>query len=538
MWWIALYLPQWPLEALGTPLPDAVEEGGHIICVGPAAAQAGVHLGMSLPAAEVRRPGLKVLARRPEQEAQALRMIAMAALRFSPNLHLRPDGFLIEVQSSLRLFGGPLRLWRQLQGVIHEFKVSHYLAAGPFPETAWLLARVRGPGPGQAQARHRRLPNALRLGVTQSRDLQALRPALDALPVPLVLQAWGAPSTTAGLLQGLGVHTLGEWRALPRAGLQRRLGPDAMRLLDAAYGQASDPRAFWAPPPTFDERLDLPERIAELEGLIPALQQLLQALQGWLVAQARLAGAMALHLLHEARRHEPLPDTVHRLQLAAPEQRADALQRLWGERLHRQPLVAPVVALRLVLQASERPETQDLQQALPMATRRQPGSQDPAVTRQALAHLLDRLQARLGEQAVQGLRCRDDHRPERASSTVTLTGPAAALGVADGVPDQPTDGPLRPAPRPTPQPLPRPLPRPLWLLDEPEPLTEHQGRLVHRGTALVLRTRPERIEAGWFDDEPVCRDYYVAEDTDHRLCWIYREHRAQAQGWFLHGWFN
>jgi protein ImuB len=61
---------------------------------------------------------------------------------------------------------------------------------------------------------------------------------------------------------------------------------------------------------------------------------------------------------------------------------------------------------------------------------------------------------------------------------------------------------------------------------------------VHRGTALVLRTRPERIEAGWFDDEPVCRDYYVAEDTDHRLCWIYREHRAQAQGWFLHGWFN
>jgi protein ImuB len=529
MWWIALYLPQWPLEALGIPLPDAVEEGGHIICVGPVAARAGVHRGMSLPAAELRLPGLKVLARRPQQEAQALRMIAMAALRFSPNLHLRPDGFLIEVQSSLRLFGGPLRLWQQLQRVTHEFKVSNHLAAGPFPETAWLLARVRGPG--QVQARHSRLSNALPLGVAQSRSIEALRPALDALPVSLVLQAWEAPPAVDGLLQGLGVRTLGEWRALPRAGLQRRLGPDAMLRLDAAYGQAADPRAFWAPPPTFDERLDLPERTAEFEGLVPALQQLLQALQGWLMAQGRLAGAMALHLLHEARRHEPLPDTVHRLHLAAPEQRADALQRLWGERLQREPLSAPVVALRLVLQASERAQTQDLQQALPMATRLQPGSQDPADTRQALAHLLDRLQARLGEEAVQGLHCRDDHRPERASAAINLTGKAAALAVVEGVVDRPAPGSMA-------QPLPRPLPRPLWLLDKPEPLTEHRGRLVHRGTALVLRTRPERIEAGWFDGEPVCRDYYVAEDADHRLCWIYREHRAQAQGWFLHGWFN
>ena len=523
MWWIALYLPQWPLEALGTPRPEAVEEGGHIIGVAPAAAQAGVQLGMSLPAAEVRRPGLKVYARRPEQEALALRMIALAALRFSPNLQLRSDGLRIEVQASLRLFGGPVRLWRQLQEVIGTFKVSHHLAAGPFPETAWLLARVRGPW--QAQPQRRPLTQAPPLGVASSRRLETLSPALDALPVPLVLQAWGAPPATHHLLQGLGVATLGEWRALPRSGLRRRLGPDAMRLLDTAYGQAADPRAFWVPPPTFNERADLPERSTDLEVITQALQHLLQALQGWLVAQGRLASALALHLLHEARRHETLPDTVHILRLAAPEQRAAALQRLWGERLHRQPLVAPVVALRLVLQASERPETQDLQQALPMTTRLQPGSQDPADTRQALARLLDCLQARLGEQAVQGVRCRDDHRPERASCAVTLTGNAASAP-ASALASAPADAPVQHAPRP------------LWLLDKPEPLVEHRGRLMHRGAALVLRTRPERIEAGWFDDEPVCRDYYVAENTDHCLCWIYREYRAEAQGWFLHGWFN
>ncbi|NBU50643.1 MAG: DNA polymerase Y family protein, partial [Betaproteobacteria bacterium] len=55
---------------------------------------------------------------------------------------------------------------------------------------------------------------------------------------------------------------------------------------------------------------------------------------------------------------------------------------------------------------------------------------------------------------------------------------------------------------------------------------------------LVLRTRPERIEAGWFDGQPVCRDYHVAEGLDHRLCWVFRERRSPNQGWFLHGWFN
>ena len=55
---------------------------------------------------------------------------------------------------------------------------------------------------------------------------------------------------------------------------------------------------------------------------------------------------------------------------------------------------------------------------------------------------------------------------------------------------------------------------------------------------LVLRTRPERIEAGWFDGQPVCRDYHVAEGLDHRLCWAFRERRSPNQGWFLHGWFN
>jgi len=550
MWWIALYLPQWPLEALGTPRPDAVEDAGGLVCVGPAAAQAGVCPGMGRAAAELCLPGLTLRSRQPEQEARALRTLALAVLRFSPNLQLRPDGLLIEVQASLRLFGGPLRLWQQFQQVIAPFDVSIHLAAAPFSEAAWLLARVRSPWRQMGQLHGCGLglppfglpytpPPGPSLGVAQSRQAAAVHPALDALPVSLVLQAWQAPQSTHQLLEGWGVATLGQWRTLPRAGLKRRLGQDAMQRLDCAYGQAPDPRPFWVPPAAFDERLELPERSSDLSLITHALQHLLQALEGWLVAQGRLARALTLHLQHQTRRHEAWPDTVYPLHLAAAEHAAQALQRLWAERLQRQAVVAPVVALRLVLRVSEQAESPDLQQALPWSTRAQisalqhPQNQDPAETQHALARLLDRLQARLGEQAVQGLRCHDDHRPEKASARVALTDLAlAAVSTFSGSADRPA------RPNETLAAGLPDMPRPFWLLAEPEPLEELQGRPVHQGAVLVLRTRPERIEAGWFDGEPVCRDYQVAEGADHRLRWVFRERRGPELGWFLHGWFN
>ena len=81
-------------------------------------------------------------------------------------------------------------------------------------------------------------------------------------------------------------------------------------------------------------------------------------------------------------------------------------------------------------------------------------------------------------------------------------------------------------------------PRPVWLLPEPLRLPERDGVPVH-GSPLVLLSRAERIEAGWFDGALVCRDYHVAEGEDHRLRWIYRT-RCETGGemaWYLHGLF-
>jgi protein ImuB len=112
-----------------------------------------------------------------------------------------------------------------------------------------------------------------------------------------------------------------------------------------------------------------------------------------------------------------------------------------------------------------------------------------------------------------------DHRPERAGVPQPATRARAVAATATAS-------------------APPPQPRPLWLLPEPLLLAERDGQPVH-GSPLVLRSRAERIEAGWFDGQLVCRDYHVAEGADHRLRWIFRARggTGREMAWYLHGLF-
>jgi len=116
----------------------------------------------------------------------------------------------------------------------------------------------------------------------------------------------------------------------------------------------------------------------------------------------------------------------------------------------------------------------------------------------------------LGPQGVQGVAAEAEHRPERASRACEPGAVSAA----------PARG-----------------PRPLWLLAAPQPLREVGARPHYRETALALVAGPERIESGWWDDDDVKRDYFVAQTPDHATLWIYRDSRA-PRGWYLHGVFS
>jgi protein ImuB len=132
----------------------------------------------------------------------------------------------------------------------------------------------------------------------------------------------------------------------------------------------------------------------------------------------------------------------------------------------------------------------------------------PAPPREAVADLVERLAARLGERGVLRAERVADARPERAFRLIPATRPPGA-----GTP--------RSGPRGR---------RPARLFDPPRLVADAEAP-VPRGFRLLRG--PERIETGWWDGEEAARDYHELEDGDERRYWGFR-----ADGrWYLHGCF-
>jgi protein ImuB len=493
--WLAVYLPGLPLEALALPPADGgrvvLDAVGaqRIVCVAdPTARAAGVRPGMPWSSARLLCPGLQSHTRAPVQEAALLKTLALTCSRFTPQLVVRQTGqagLWLHVGPSLRLFGGLRALVADLRASLAACGMQARLGAAPTPLAAWLFARLPRPGAGAWQQR------------------------LGALPLVPALAVLDAAPRLAELLQGIGARTLADVRALPRAGLQRRGGGELLAQLDRAWGDAPDPQRWFVFPPRFALGLELLQRADDALALAFAAQRLVQALAGWLGAQWLAAAAFSLWLQHETTgRHAQAPTRL-RVELGQPSRQAPQLMTLLRERLQRCALPAPVYGLRLVADEVQ-----------PDAGRAATLWSDATQQADDLRALLDRLSARLGAEQVCRLAPVADHRPEHAMQAWPAIGapPPRALDVS--VPD---------------------LPRPAWLLPAPLPLpTAADGRPQLGGRPLVLRSRAERIEAGWFDERGAAsRDYHVAEASDHRLCWVYRERGGGADArWYLHGLFG
>lgn len=270
-----------------------------------------------------------------------------------------------------------------------------------------------------------------------------------------------------------------------------------LRLIDRALGRHPDPRVPYVSPPVFERHLSLPALVWEIEGLVFAVRRLLLELVGFL--QARDAGVLCLDvaLVHEEARH-----TLIALKLSVATRDLQHLLDVLRMRLERVKLPAAVEAVRCtarhILAFAALPPGPTL-----FASTDTPEEEG--------YWLLERLRARLGAEAVQGLGVVADHRPERAWRYTALEHPKPS-GVS-----------------------PLPLPRPLWLLEQPTRLRPINERL-HLGGILELTTGPERLESGWWDGEDVVRDYFVAKNPCGTRFWIFRE-RDCPQRWFLHGLF-
>jgi protein ImuB len=501
MLWACLLLPSLPLDVFARAVapddvhrPFVVASGGHyprVVAVNAAARAAGIRRNQLISAALALAPAVAMRDRDISAEEAALADIATLLLAFTPGTSLAlPNAVLAEIEGSVRLFGGLPRLLQQLLQQAQSRGYDALLALAPTPIAALLLAR----------AQH----------ATLVLDADALPGALAALPLALL----DIDADTLATLKAAGISTFGAAQALPRAGLARRFGQRVVDMLDRALGRAPDPREPYRPPPRFERRLPLPVPVDTVEALGFGVNRLVNDLGDWLLARGLGVTRMSLALVHERHvRERGTPSTLVTFALGAPARTPAHLNSVLRERLARVELPASVEAIAL---------TGD--ETAPLASRNLgllPEDEAAAV----IVPLVDRLRSRLGDRAVATLATQSEHRPELAVRE-ELPAPSRKLGV--------TARNRRATGKPADRDLAITSPRPLWLLGEARPLgAELEAR------PWILRDGPERIESGWWDGRDCRRDYFVAENPQGEIVWIYRDHRYGTDDgeWFLHGLF-
>jgi protein ImuB len=394
----------------------------------------------------------------PIQDKHALKALASWAGQFSSWVCFDTERRLLwlEIGSSLRYFSGLAVLLEKIAAGLNALELAAHSGVAPTPEAAALLAR-------------------------QPQALPVLK--LNHLPQAIASRSLGELAMMPAIIGGLqasGVTTVGELLALPRDALARRWGMQLTDYLQRLLGERPDPRKPYRVPQTYHRRFDFAEAVKTVEGLLFPLRRILYELQGYL--RGRDAALQALNVTF---RHHDHADTVLTLRTTEPQRDALRLFVLVREKLERTQLPGAVMEIRIAVERFV--ALRDTQLHL-----WDEGQRDNT----GWSDLLDKLRARLGDQAVRRLGLRDDHRPEKAWCVEEET---ATANLPPTFPD-----------------------RPLWLLS-PQPI-QRLPKLL--GT-------PERIEAGWWTGEDSRRDYYIAQTAEGSRWWLYRE--AATSRWFLQG---
>jgi protein ImuB len=313
--------------------------------------------------------------------------------------------------------------------------------------------------------------------------------------LPIAVLSW--PVEIEVRLRRFGVLTVGDLLRLPRGGLARRIGYDRLAELDRAMGRQPEVRRDFLAPERYEDRVPLEFEI-ETTGLLSVIiERRLERLQRFLNRRNLAIEQLQIDLKHRAHEITAVP-----LGLAQPTADMAHAAQLLREQLTRVQLPAPVTSLsiRVGKLHGANGTTGDL-----LLSKGQ--TLDPIA---AQARLLERLQSRLGRDAIRSLQARTDHRAEFAHSTPEATVESLA--------------PIKRSPIRS--------PRPLWLLAKPRPL--RANKTMMSGRRLV---GPETIDTGWWDELLVCRDYFRARSPAGALGWIFRD-REQGGAWHLHGLFG
>ncbi|MBO0740559.1 MAG: DNA polymerase Y family protein [Hyphomicrobiaceae bacterium] len=517
--------------------------GTRIVSLNRAAQRAGLTKDELLSNARSKVANLQVRDADPVADSDALRRLALWCLRYTPKVApwdeaSGADGLFLDIEGCAHLFGGEERLLADLAARLKAFRLVARLAIADTAGTAWAVAHCEQNGTIVASGGEMRILHAL----------------------PLIALRLGEDSQR--LMHRLGLRRIGEILHQPRAPFAARFQAELLRRLDQALGHAPEPLMFVIEPPVYRAQACFTEPIMAQEHVLQAATHLLEVLGRDLERDA--VGIRLLRLLLFRVDGEVLS---LELGLAAPSRDAQHIAQLIGLRLYRlgneleadYGFEAAAVHVRNAESLAER------QASL--------GLHEDGASPEELARLIDRLQQRLGRNAVRQLHPRQSHTPERAVRVLpaspsrllccpsqhkpTKSIQAERKQKADRGEEKRQIATLADVTMPHLRLRPEEAwaetiaaPRPLLLLDRPEPAdvlaVVPDGPPRHfrwRGVLhqIAQAQGPERIAPEWWRHTAEgTRDYYLVEDAQGCRFWLYREGlygEGATPRWFVHGIF-
>ena len=500
---------------------DQIKNAWRITHLDEAAELTGLCHHQSLSDARAICPHVEVAYEDAEADQLLLEAIADWCDRYTPLVSLDiPDGIMLDITGCAHLFGGEKLLADELLSRLFLQGFAASGAVASTPGAAWAASRFSTP---------------LSI-VTENRDEQETE--IQPSPVPLIesgneeealavlpLAGLRLDSETLGGLAKLGLRTIGQVMARPRAPLTRRFGKLLLLRMDQALGLVEE---------AITSRLPVPELMAERKlaepiGRVEDIETLVERLAKCLCSDLEKRGAGVRNIDLALFRTD---GKVIRLGVgtSSPLRDPQSISRLFNDR------IAAIyddfdtgLGFEIGRLSALQVEPCDFEQTSLLM-----GNDN----RNEFSHLIDKLGARLGLSRIIRMMPGETHLPEKVDNNICLTG------------NYENEQDIR-------EDFFHPV-RPMRLLQSPEPIEAIAS--VPEGPPVRFRWRkklhvvvhvegPERISDEWWNSNEIghqtirhTRDYFRIEDDKGYRYWLYRQglyaSETNLPRWYMHGIFS
>tara|TARA_B100000029_G_scaffold479810_1_gene527203 strand:+ start:1536 stop:3074 length:1539 start_codon:yes stop_codon:yes gene_type:complete len=469
--WMALYFPSLPLLATGqhcnnnpVAICEKIDSDSTLIFANTAAQIIGVNSGMLSSEIDAFRPHIQILERNRKKEKAIIEQLSVIANDWSPTVVVKDNLILLlEIGSTLRSHNGLTPLTKLIKQSIPSEIEDYHMAITPTPESAKLCV----------------MDNRNTYLVTYAQLVSHIR-NISVNKIELSKQQYK-------FLFDLGIKTIGDLFRLPRSGIIQRFGFDFLNYIERLTGKAIDPRPLSKSRPLFYADIDLEGEITTIQQLLAGIRILLVKLEQHLNNSYAAINQLEWYLYYENNSYEKLSIGLNQLQ-----RNFVSLYNCSQLALRSLSLSDVIVNIALYV----RPQTISQLDNVRFLT---------AVDETKKHDFLDRLCARIGNHAINGICCKITYKPEAAWAYCIPSTNSCFFSVGA---------------------------RPFLLFETPRLLATKDTRPYFHGPLKLSKC--ERIVTNWWDKHTVNRDYYVAR-SNCGLLWVFRD--ICTKRWYIHGRF-